>query len=273
MTDPRAEVLRGLVVDLGDEVDALAAVVDVLPASELLLSTPAAGWTVADQLGHLAAFDERGTRAVEQPEDFRAEVAALRADGPADPVEAAVADARQMAPTEVRDWWHRAAHTMQRAAASLDPAQRLPWYGPDMGAASFVTARLMETWAHGQDVRDALGLPPSVSARLRHVIDLGVRARPYSYVVRGREVPDGPVRVLADVPPAAGGGVWTWGPEDAAAEVRGPAVDLALVLTQRRHLLDVDLEVTGSLAEDWLGIAQAFAGPPGPGRPPSRRPS
>ena len=271
MTDARAEALHSLVVDLGDEVDSLAAVVDLLGADELLVSTPAPGWTVADQLGHLATFDEHGARAIDAPEEFRAEVDALLAAGPADPVEAAVAEARRLPPDEVRTWWHRAALGMQRAAATLDPSRRLPWYGPDMGAASFVTARLMETWAHGQDVRDALGLPVSVSARLRHVVDLGVRARPFSYVVRGRPVPDAPVRIEVQVPASVGEGVWEWGPEDAAAVVRGPAVDLALVVTQRRHLSDVDLEMTGMLAEEWLEIAQAFAGAPGRGRPPGRR--
>jgi hypothetical protein len=44
------------------------------------------------------------------------------------------------------------------------------------------------------------------------VIDLGVRARPYSYVVRGLEVPAAAVRVEALAPD---GTTWAWGPEDA----------------------------------------------------------
>ena len=67
-------------------------------------------------------------------------------------------------------------------------------------------------------------------------------------------------------PPAGAGGPWTWGPADAADVVRGPALDFCLVLTQRRHVDDTSLVATGPLAEEWLRIGQAFAGPPGDGR-------
>jgi uncharacterized protein (TIGR03084 family) len=139
-----------------------------------------------------------------------------------------------------------------------------------MSPASFVTARLMETWAHGQDVVDALGQDRPATARLRSVAEIGVRARPFSYAVRGLHVPERPVRVELTGP---GGERWTWGPEDAGDVVRGPALDFCLLVTQRRHRDDLDLEATGPAAEEWAGIAQAFAGPPGGGRQPlgSRR--
>ena len=62
--------------------------------------------------------------------------------------------------------------------------------------------------------------------------------------------------------------MWTWGPEDAADRVTGPAIDFCLLVTQRRHRDDVRLVADGPAADEWLGIAQAFAGPPGPGRRP-----
>ena len=71
----------------------------------------------------------------------------------------------------------------------------MPWYGPAMGARSFITARLMETWAHGQDVVDALGVERTPTDRLRHVAHIGVGARPFSYVANGREPNPAPVRV------------------------------------------------------------------------------
>ena len=52
-----------------------------------------------------------------------------------------------------------------------------------MSPASSVTARLMETWAHGQDILDALGAERAATGRLRHIADLGIRAMPYSYAV------------------------------------------------------------------------------------------
>jgi uncharacterized protein (TIGR03084 family) len=131
-----------------------------------------------------------------------------------------------------------------------------------MSLNSFVTARLMETWAHGQDVVDALGLEPIVSDRLQHVAFIGVRARPFCYVNRGRDVPDGDVRVELTAP---NGETWSWG-ESTTDTVRGSALDFCLAVTQRRHRADTDLVITGPLAEDWMAIAQSFAGPPTDGR-------
>ena len=158
---------------------------------------------------------------------------------------------------------------MTAVLAGLEPRARLPWYGPDMGVASFTTARLMETWAHGQDVADALGERREPTDRLRHVAQIGVRALPWSFTVHGRPVPDVPVRVELELP---GGGGWTAGPEDAADLVRGSALDFCLVVTQRRHPADVDLTVRGPVAGEWMGLAQAFAGPPGTGRRPGQFP-
>ena len=136
-----------------------------------------------------------------------------------------------------------------------------------MSARSFITARLMETWAHGQDVVDALGAERPPTDRLRHVAHIGVGARPFSYVANGREPNPAPVRVELVAP---SGDEWTWGPDDAADRVSGPALDFCLLVTQRRHRDDVDLTVQGAAADEWIGIAQAFAGPPGPGRRPGQ---
>jgi uncharacterized protein (TIGR03084 family) len=151
--------------------------------------------------------------------------------------------------------------------SSLDPGERLPWYGPPMSAMSFATARLMETWAHGQDVRDTLGLAPLATERLRHVAHIGVRARPFAYATNGRDAPGGDIYVELEAP---SGEVWTWGDPASPDRVSGPALDFCLVATQRRHPADSALEVQGPLAEDWIGIAQTFAGPPGEGRRPGQ---
>jgi uncharacterized protein (TIGR03084 family) len=134
-----------------------------------------------------------------------------------------------------------------------------------MSAASSVTARLMETWAHGQDIADALGARREPTARLRHVAHLGVAAFGFSFRLNGREAPAAPVRVELAAP---GGGTWAWGPGGAPDTVTGPALDFCLAVTQRRHVDDTALRITGPVAAEWMGIAQAFAGPPGPGRPP-----
>jgi uncharacterized protein (TIGR03084 family) len=127
-----------------------------------------------------------------------------------------------------------------------------------MGATSFLTARLMEVWAHGTDIIDALGLTREPSDRLRHIAQLGFITRKWSYVVRGEEPLAGDVRLELVSPSDQ---LWTWGPEVASDTVRGTAEDFCLVVTQRRHLDDTSLE-TGELARHWLLRAQAFAGAP-----------
>ena len=153
------------------------------------------------------------------------------------------------------------------AAESADLDARVPWFGSPMSPASFVTARLMETGAHGQDVADALGQSRPATAGLRSVAEIGVRARPCSYAAHGRETPAAPVRVELTGP---GGEPWSWGPEDAPDVVSGPALDFCLLVTRRRHRDDLALEAQGPHAQEWLRIAPAFAGPPGSGREPQR---
>ena len=140
-------------------------------------------------------------------------------------------------------WFDRARGELTAAYRKADPSVRLPWFGPPMSLASSVTARLMETWAHGQDVLDTVGIARVPTARLRHVADLGIRALRYTYTVNGLAVPTEPVRVELAGPDGAR---WDWGPADAANRVRGTALDFCLLVTQRRHRDDTALEVTGA---------------------------
>jgi uncharacterized protein (TIGR03084 family) len=137
-----------------------------------------------------------------------------------------------------------------------------------MKPASFVTGRLMETWAHGQDVVDGLGIEREHGERLRHVAHMGVRARGFSFQINGQIPPEGDVLVELKSP---SGETWSWGSSDADV-VRGDALDFCLVVTQRRHPLDTHLEVNGPIAEAWIALAQSFAGPPGEGRRPGQFP-
>ena len=116
----------------------------------------------------------------------------------------------------------------------------------------------METWAHGQDVFDALKLKRTNTDRLRNIAHLGVSTFGWSYINRGMEAPKEQVRVELTAP---SGALWTWGPEDAANKVVGPAEDFCLVVAQRRHVDDTNLVVSGDVARDWMLKAQCFAGP------------
>lgn len=229
--------------------------------------TPAAGWAIRDQVSHLAYFDEAALLALTDPDRFRTEAAALTALG-ADFPDQVAARYRGMTGAELTDWFHRARADLVARFAAAHPKARVPWYGPDMSVRSSVTARLMETWAHGQDIADALGVTRTPTARLRHVAHLGVRTLGFSFRLRGRPAPTTDVHVELTGPD---GDTWTWGPQAARDRVRGPALDFCLVVTQRRHLADTALATTGPVAAEWLTIAQAFAGAPGPGRAPAAR--
>ena len=226
--------------------------------------TPAAGWSVRDQLSHLAYFDEATTLAVTAPEMFRARRSEAGADIDAF-TERIAEQFRALPGDELLAWFQRARAEMVTAFRSAELSRRVPWYGPDMSLASAVTARIMETWAHGQDVADACGATRRVTPALRQVAHLGVRTLPNSFKTAGRAVPAEPVAVELTAP---SGEVWSWGDGDPADSVRGPALDFCLVVTQRRHVDDTDLVVSGPVASEWMLIAQAYAGPAGSGRRP-----
>lgn len=265
-SSPRAAgraLLSALARDLAGETAALRTVLAGLGAADWARPTPADGWTVTDQVTHLAYFDDVTFLSVTDPGRLQQTVAGLTAGGDDFPDRIA-AQYSGTAPAQLLAWFDRSRAALIAAFRQADPAVRLPWFGVSMSPASSVTARLMETWAHGQDVLDALGIARVPTARLRHVADLGIRALPYSYTVRGLEPPAAPVRVELAGP---GGEQWAWGPPQAADRVTGTALDFCLLVTQRRHRADTALTVTGPVARQWTAIAQAFAGPAGPGRP------
>lgn len=224
--------------------------------------TPAEGWAVRDQVSHLAYFDETALLAATDAERFRTEAAAVMKRA-ADFADAVAADYRGLSGGQLLGWFRKSRADLIAGFTAVEPKARLPWYGPDMSAASSITARLMETWAHGQDIADALGAQREPTVRLRHVAHIGVGAMPFAFAVNGLRAPENPVRVELAAPD---GTTWSWGPESARDSVTGTALDFCLAVTQRRHLGDTALAVSGPVASEWMSIAQAYAGPPGPGR-------
>jgi uncharacterized protein (TIGR03084 family) len=253
-------VLDDLVAEQGD----LDATVASLDEQGWATPTPAAGWDVRDSIAHLALSEELATLALTDTDGFTRHLEELLAD--LDATEAALVDrGRSMTGTDVLGWWRVTRVRTIDALRARDPDDRVPWVIAPMSSRSFATARLMETWAHGTDVRDGLGIETHTTTRLRHVAELGVRTRKFAYAVRGLPVPDGDVHVELDAPD---GGTWSWGTSTTDV-VRGPAIDFCRVVTQRGHPDDTALVVTGSEARRWLDIAQAFAGRPTDPRSPS----
>lgn len=263
-----AVVIPELCLDLDRETAVLMRCLQSLELEDWALDTPADGWTVLDQIGHLAYFDEMETLAVTDPERFCAARDVSRSEETS-VIDAAVVAGRAMSPAATLDRFSASRAAMSRAFLDADPAARVPWYGPSMSVGAAVTARIMETWAHGQDVFDGLDRPHPVTTALRQVAHIGVRALPNSFRTRQLDVPTEPVYVRLEAP---AGDLWEWGPIDSADRVSGSALDFCLVATQRRHVADTELEITGAVAEEWMDIAQAFAGAAGTGRLPGQFP-
>ncbi|MFM2078144.1 MAG: hypothetical protein RJA49_2034 [Actinomycetota bacterium] len=257
------DVMDPICDDLLAEHADLDALVAALPEEQWSTPTPAPGWTVRDQISHLWFFDQRALLALTDPDEFAADTARLFAAGG---TAASVEPGRAMSGAALLSEWREDRDRLVAAARGVDPSARIPWYGPAMAARSFITARLMETWAHGQDVVDALGATRVPTARLKHVAHIGVRARPFSYLINGLDLPAEPVYVALRAPD---GSTWEWS-APAPDRVVGDALDFCLVVTQRRHRDDTMLSVEGPAALEWIGIAQAFAGEPGGGRTPGQ---
>ncbi|MET9721858.1 TIGR03084 family metal-binding protein [Streptomyces zaomyceticus] len=249
--------------DLREESEALDLLVRELGEDRWGTPTPAPGWTIAHQIAHLAWTDRAALLAATDAEAFAAETEKALA-APDRFVDEGAEEGAKLPPAELLARWREGRERLQEALRAVPAGARFPWYGPPMSAPAMATARLMETWAHGQDVADALGVVRPPTARLRHVAWIGHRARDYAFLVRGLPVPAEPFRVELLAPD---GEVWAYGPEDAGQRVTGSALDFCLLVTQRVHRDDTALVAEGPDAEHWLTVAQAFAGPAGPGRP------
>jgi len=253
-----------LLTDLADESADLDRMVAGLSTMDWSRPTPAQGWTIAHQIAHLAWTDDVALLAVTDPARFT-EALAAAAEDPTGFVDRGAVEGLAP-PSELLTRWRTGRELLGAALAVMPAGVRAPWFGTAMSATSMATGRLMETWAHGQDVADTLGVARRPTARLRHVAYLGYRTLGHSFAAHGRPVPSEPVHVALAAPD---GTQWTFGPEDARDRITGSALDFCLLVTQRRHRTDVALRATGPVATDWLDVAQAFAGPPGVGREPA----
>jgi uncharacterized protein (TIGR03084 family) len=266
--------LEALLTDLAAESGSLRSMVGAAGPEALALATPATGWTVAHQLAHLTWTDEMSTSAiasvvpcVDAPRDWDSLLTEAAA-APTTYVDEAATAMAAIEPTDLLTRWDNGRDALAVALRAVPADIRIPWYGPPMKATSMVTARIMETWAHGLDVAAALGVEPERTDRVRHVCHIGVATRRFAYAARGLTAPEAPVRVSLTAPSAQS---WMWGDPDAVDEITGDAWEFAQVAVRRLHPSDTSLVATPGPAAEWLGIIQAFAGPPGadprPGQP------
>lgn len=154
-----------------------------------------------------------------------------------------------------RDFYPALAESYRRA----DPERRVAWVGPEMKARSKIIARQMETWAHGQEVFDALGAERENKDRIRNICHLGVTTYSWAFRNRGEEPPAPKPYIKLTAP---SGALWEWNQRQDGNAVIGDAVGFAQVVTQTRNVADTTLKTIGETAARWMAIAQCFAGAP-----------
>ncbi len=249
-----------IATDLVAEQQALDGVVANLNEQDWKSPTASPGWNVADQIGHLAYFDRSAAVAITDPDQFQVMLGELmEAGGTLGSDDLTLGAFRKLNPGEQLGLWRENRATLTTAAATLANDTHIAWYGPAMGSKSFLTARLMECWAHGQDIVDTVEVQREATDRLRHIAQLGFITRGWTYLNRKTKMPEADVRLDLTSP---SGEQWTYGPDGATDVVAGSAEDFCLVVTQRRHVDATGLTTTGDAARDWMLIAQAYAGPP-----------
>ncbi|MEU6024720.1 TIGR03084 family metal-binding protein [Micromonospora sp. NPDC047134] len=255
-------VIADLIAE-GEDIDRLVA---DLGEQGWATPTPAPGWTVAHQVAHLAATFRLAALAASNPEAFQGVISRLTPNFSAN-VDAALAEFLAEPPPVLLSRWRAERAGAEKALAALPPDQMVPWLVRPLPAAVLAMAGMMETFAHGQDIADALGVRREYTDRVGHLVAFAVRTWDFGYLARELPVPEVEFRFELTAP---SGKVWCFGPEDSAQRITGPAVDFCLLVTRRRHRDDLGLTASGEIADGWLDIAQAYRGPAGEGRRPGQ---
>jgi len=247
--------------DFLDESLALAVILEPLDGAGFGQQTLFKGWTIDDVIGHLHMFNYAAGLTLESGDEFDTWFAPIAEQMKAGKtlVEIQYGWLDGLAGRRLFDAWRSGCEHTARGYADADPKQRVKWAGPDMSARSSITARQMETWAHGQEVFDVLGQERRDTDRIRNIAHLGVTTHGWTFINRGEEVPDPPAYVRLTAP---SGALWEWNEPQADNRVEGTASDFCQVVTQVRNIADTSLRITGHAAQHWMQQAQCFAGPP-----------
>lgn len=256
------DVISALTAD-GDDVDTLIA---GLSPDEWSRPTPAPGWTIAHQVAHLAATFRLAGLAAADPAEFRRVAAGLSDDFNAN-VRGAMAGFLAEPPEQLLAAWRAERATATKALAAVPPGEVVPWLVNPLPPAVLAAAGMMELFGHGQDIADALGVERASTDRLHHLVGFAVRTWDFGYLARGLTPPSEEFRFEITAP---SGALWCFGGAGAANRITGPARDFCLLVTRRRHHLDLAVHAEGDEAAEWLELAQAYRGPAGEGRFPGQ---
>ena len=237
--------------DFFDEGRALYEFLTTLETRHWNMETPFKNRTVNWVVQHLHDADRWALHSITDPDGFRNWMRE-RANGKA-------FDYTRTEGGELLEQWFSYMSDLCAAMREADPNLRAPWFGPDMGIRMMATARQMETWSHGQDVYDLLGVTREHTDRVKNICHIGVRTFEWTFVNR-KLTPPTPAPYVRLTAPS--GSIWEWNDHSDQDFIKGSAIDFGRVVTQGRNIADVELQVSGNSASSWMAIAQCFAGPP-----------
>lgn len=254
--------------DFRDESEGLYGLLVDLPDAAFERRTQFKDWTVGDVISHLHAWNLAAGLSLTDPDKFAefrdALLAGLQGGATIREMEVLLLD--EASGRARLEQWHDFSVHMAASFAAADPKQRVQWAGPEMSVRSSITARLMETWSHGQELYDLLGVPRVDTDRIRNIAVLGVNTFGWTFINRGLPVPEEQPYLRLIAP---SGQEWTWNEPSSENYIAGDATEFCQVVTQVRNIADLNLEVVGATATQWMAIAQCFAGPaedpPAPG--------
>jgi enediyne biosynthesis protein E11 len=255
-----------VLTDLAAEGEALDKIVAGLDASQWALQTPAPGWTVKHQVAHMASIFRIAGLAGSDPDAFVKLTAGADKDFDA-AVSGLLTPYLDLSADDLLARWRSERDAAVTTLAALPPDQLVPWVARYLPVRVLACAGMMELFAHGQDIADAIGAHREYTDRIGHLAWFATRNRDFGYQVRGLTPPEAEFRYELTAP---SGTIWEFGPADAEQRITGPAVDFCLLVTRRRHRDDLAVRATGMVADEWLNIAQAYRGSPGQGRQPGQ---
>ena len=261
LTESTREIGMQQAHDYLEEAATLIGVLENQPDTVFEMVTLFKSWTINDVIGHLHMFDVAALKTLKGAENFEAFFA---------PIMAGLGQGMSLLETQypylgdlrgrhLFETWRDTTEMLGQAYASANPKQRVKWAGPEMSALSSITARQMETWAHGQEVFDVLGVRRKETDRIKNICHLGVVTFGWTFINRKIPVPE-PVPYVRLLSPS--GADWEWNEPNSTNSIVGKALEFAQVVTQVRNIKDTSLDMTGDAAHSWMSIAQCFAGKP-----------
>lgn len=248
-------------IDFREECDALYMLLEPLSEADYEKKTLFKDWTVNNVVGHLHMWNWAADATLREPENFQRffeELIGAFSEGIA-MIDFEEKWRKGLKGRVLLTAWRETYLKMAEHYEAADPKQRVKWAGPDMSVRSKVTARLMETWAHGQELYDLLGVVREDKDRIKNIAQLGVNTFGWTFINRQMEVPDVKPYVKLTAP---SGEIWGWNDANAENRVEGKATEFCQVVAQTRNIADTSLIVVGDVAAQWMSMAQCFAGPP-----------